>query len=235
VPLLPVVASAERPPEHVADRAQEHGLARNPPENCRHRRGVRFLSAGGLISIILECAVVPRFRFSRFRPDAFCLTVGVAGQRRVPFGVFRCFYKFLNDTQKIAFEESLNRLHFMVTIIAVVRQWCGFMAWEQKLVSKMLERYFGPEYLSGFTGLLSERHRSFVINIFKAVPDPVTPSVPFCRWLISSPHKLPRSERGLGVPLIMFEKRMKTASGASKLRSIAGGRSVALQPRNAAM
>jgi len=68
-------------------------------------------------------------------------------------------YKYLMNTQKIAFEESLNRLHFMVTIIAVFDMVRVFMAWEQKLVSKMLELYFGPEFEWLYRTVGPERHR----------------------------------------------------------------------------
>jgi hypothetical protein len=42
-----------------------------------------------------------------------------------------------------------------------------FMAWEQKLVSKMLELYFGPEF-EWLTGLFALSVIVFAINIFKS-------------------------------------------------------------------
>jgi hypothetical protein len=62
-----------------------------------------------------------------------------------PFAIFVMLYKYLMDAHKIAFEESLNRIHFSVTIIAVFDLVRVFMAWEQALVSKTAALYLGPE------------------------------------------------------------------------------------------
>jgi hypothetical protein len=165
VPLLPVVPSAKRTPEHVSDLSPKNmGWPKSPVK--LFGIGAAFFGGGGLVSIILN---VP----------SFPIPVPISGQMHflpygvlwlvaaVAFGVFALLYKILMDTQKIVFEESLNRIHFSVTIIAVFDMVRVFMAWEQKSVSKMLELYFGPEF-EGLTGLFVLSAVVFVINIFKS-------------------------------------------------------------------
>ena len=165
VPLLPVVPSAKTTPEHVPDASRKKtGWPKSPVK--LFGIGAAFFAGGGLISIILNVPSFPiPFPISgqmHFLPFGALWLVAA-----VPFGVFALLYKFLMDAQKIAFEESLNRLHFIVTIIAVFDMVRVFMAWEQKLGSKMLELYFGPEF-EWLTGLFVLSAIVFVINIFKS-------------------------------------------------------------------
>ena len=165
VPVLPVVPSAKRTPEHVPDASPKNmGWPKSPAK--LFTIGAAFFASGGIVSLILN---VP----------SFPIPVPISGQMHympygllwlvaaVPFGLFALLYKFLKDTQKIVFEESLNRIHFVVTMIAVFDMVRVFMAWEQKLVSKMLELYFGPEF-EWLTGLFVLSIIVFVINIFKS-------------------------------------------------------------------
>jgi len=165
VPVLPVVPSAKRTPEHVPDAGPKNmGWPKSPAK--LFGIGAAFFAGGGLVSLILNM-------------PSFPIPVPISGQMHflpygvlwliaaVPFGVFALLYKFLRDTQRIVFEESLNRIHFVVTIIAVFDMVRVFMAWEQKLVSKMLELYFGPEF-EWLTGLFVLSVIVFVINVFKS-------------------------------------------------------------------
>lgn len=165
VPLLPVVPSAKTTPERVADPGPKNGGWPKSPVKL-FGIGAAFFACGGLISIILNVpsfpVPVPISGQMHFLPYGVLWLVAA-----VPFGVFALLYKFLMDAQKIAFEESLNRLHFIVTIIAVFDMVRVFMAWEQKLISKMLELYFGPEF-EWLTGLFVLSAIVFVINIFKS-------------------------------------------------------------------
>jgi hypothetical protein len=84
----------------------------------------------------------------------------------IPFAIFAMLYKFLMDAQGMVFQDSMNRIHFVVTIIAIFDMVRVFMAWEQALVSKMAALYFGPEFqwlavLFAFSGTV------FVANILK--------------------------------------------------------------------
>jgi len=165
VPVLPVVPSAKQTPEHVADDGPKNmGWPKSPVK--LFGIGAAFFAGGGLISVILN---VPSFAIPvpisgqmHFLPYG-CLWLTAA----VPFGLFALLYKFLRDAQKLVFEESLNRIHFVVTIIAVFDLVRVFMAWEQALVSKMAAFYFGPEF-EWLTGLFVLSAVVFVINIFKS-------------------------------------------------------------------
>jgi hypothetical protein len=165
VPILPVVPSAKATPEHVRDASPKNmGWPKSPAK--LFGIGAGFFAGGGIVSVILN---VPSFLIPfpisgqmHFLPYGVLWLVAA-----VPFGVFALLYKYLMDAQKIVFEESLNRLHFIVTIIAVFDMVRVFMAWEQKLVSKMLELYFGPEF-EWLTGLFVLSIIVFIINIFKS-------------------------------------------------------------------
>jgi hypothetical protein len=100
-----------------------------------------------------------------------CLWLAAAA----PFGMFAMLYKFLMDAQDLAFEDSLNRIHFVLTIIAVIDLVRVFGAWQQTLVSKMAALYFGPEFewlivLFGLSGVVFaiNAYRSYRRNIIRA-------------------------------------------------------------------
>ena len=165
VPVLPVVPSAKRTPEHIPDAGPKNmGWPKSPAK--LFGIGAAFFAGGGLVSLILNMPSfpipVPISGQMHFLPYGILWLVAA-----VPFGAFALLYKFLMDAQKIVFEESLNRIHFVVTIIAVFDMVRVFMAWEQKLGSKMLELYFGPEF-EWLTGLFLLSVIVFVINVFKS-------------------------------------------------------------------
>jgi hypothetical protein len=145
VPLLPVVPSAKSTPEHISDAGPKNmGWPKSPVK--LFGIGAVFFAGGGIVFVLLNVPAypipVPMFGKMHFLPYGY-LWLAAA----VPFGVFAMLYKYLMDAQKIVFEDSLSRIHFVVTIIAVFDLVRVFMAWEQTLVSKMAELYFGPEFL----------------------------------------------------------------------------------------
>jgi hypothetical protein len=84
----------------------------------------------------------------------------------VPFAIFAMLYKFLIDSYELPFEESMNRIHFTVTLIAVLDMVRVFAAWQQAMVSKLAAFFFGPEFawlyvLFGFSALV------FAISAFR--------------------------------------------------------------------
>ncbi len=165
VPLLPVVPSAKATPEHVPDASPKNmGWPKSPVK--LFGIGAAFFAGGGIVSVILNVPSypipVPISGQMHFLPYGLLWLVAA-----VPFGIFALLYKYLMDAQKIVFEESLNRIHFVVTIIAVFDLVRVFMAWEQTLVSKMAAFYFGPEF-EGLSGLFILSAVVFVINIFKS-------------------------------------------------------------------
>ena len=72
-------------------------------------------------------------------------------------------YKFLMDGCDLLFEESLNRIHFVVTIIVVLDLVRVFMAWEQWMGTKFATFYYGSEiqWLAVLCGLSAV---VFVVN-----------------------------------------------------------------------
>ena len=128
--------------------------------------GAAAFAAAGIISIILG---VPSFKIPLplaghvyFLPIG-CLWLAAAA----PFGVFALLYKFMVETHHLVFEESLNRMHFVVTIFAVLDMVRVFMSWQQAMVSKLAELYFGPEFqwLAMFFGLSAA---VFAINAYRS-------------------------------------------------------------------
>jgi hypothetical protein len=92
-----------------------------------------------------------------------CLWLAAAA----PFAIFAMLYKFLMDAHDLVFEESLNRIHFVVTIVTVLDLVRVFMSWEQAMASKLAALYFGPEtewlaVLFGLCGVV------FAINAYRS-------------------------------------------------------------------
>jgi hypothetical protein len=107
--------------------------------------GAGFFAAGGLISIVLN---FPSFQFPvpwsgeiHFLPFGLLWLAGA-----VPFAIFAMLYQFFIDSYRLAFEDSMNRLHFVVTIIAVIDMVHTFSAWQQAMTSKFQAFFFPPQY-----------------------------------------------------------------------------------------
>ncbi len=143
VPLLPVVPDAKTTPEHVPDdSATNMGWPKSPVK--LFGIGAAVFAAGGLISLILN---VPSFKVPvpwsgqvHFLPFGFLWLAAAA-----PFAIYAMMYKFLMDGYDLVFEESLNRIHFVVTIIVVLDLVRVFMAWEQWMGTKFATFYYGSE------------------------------------------------------------------------------------------
>jgi hypothetical protein len=173
VPLLPVVPSAKTTPERVPDdSAKNMGWPKSPAK--LFGIGAAVFAGGGIVSLILN---VPSFKFPvpwsgqlHFLPFGILWLAAAA-----PFGIFALLYKFLMDAQDLVFEDSLNRIHFVTTIIAVIDLVRVFAGWEQTTVSKLAALYFGPEiqWLAVLFGLSAvvfaiNAIRSYRRNIIRA-------------------------------------------------------------------
>jgi hypothetical protein len=107
--------------------------------------GAAVFAAGGIISLILD---VPSFKFPvpwsgelHFVPFGFLWLAAAA-----PFAIFAMLYMFLMDAYDLVFEESLNRIHFVVTIITVLDLVRVFMAREQWMGTKFAMFFYGAEF-----------------------------------------------------------------------------------------
>jgi len=165
VPFLPVVPDAKTTPEHVTDdSAKDLGWPKSPAK--LFGIGATVFAVGGLISLILD---MPSFKIPvpwsgqmHFLPFGCLWLAGAA-----PFAIFSMLYKFLMDGQDLVFEEALNRIHFVVTIIAILDLVRVFMAWQQAMASKLAALYFGPEiqWLAVLFGLSAV---VFAINAYRS-------------------------------------------------------------------
>jgi hypothetical protein len=165
VPVLPVVPSAKTTPEHVRDDSLKNvGWPRSPVK--LFGIGAAFFAGGGIISIILNVpsysVPVPWSGQMHFLPYGLLWLLTA-----VPFAMFALLYKYLMDAHRIVFEESLNRIHFSVTMVAVFDLVRVFMAWQQAMVSKMLELYFGSE-IGGLLVLFGFSAVVFAINVYRS-------------------------------------------------------------------
>jgi len=144
VPFLPVVPRAKTTPGRIADdSAKNMGCPKSPAKLFGIAAAV--FGAGGIVSLILNVPSypipVPWSGQVHFLPFGYMWLAAAA-----PFALFAMLYKFLMDDQRLVFEESLNRIHFVVTIIAILDVVRVFMSWQQAMVSKLAELYFGPEF-----------------------------------------------------------------------------------------
>jgi len=165
LPVLPVVPSAKRTPEHVPDpRPKSMGWPKSPAK--LFGIGASFFAGGGLISIILG---IPSFPIPLpFGGQMHFIPYGALWlAAAAPFGIFALLYWYLSSAQRIVFEESLNRAHFLVTIVATFDLVRVFMAWEETLVSKMAALYFGPEF-QWLTVLYVASAVVFTINAYRS-------------------------------------------------------------------
>ena len=165
VPFLPVVPDAKTTPEHVTDdSAKDLGWPKSPAK--LFGIGAAVFAVGGLISLILDMPSlkipVPWSGQMHFLPFG-CLWLAAAA----PFAIFAMLYKFLMDGQGLVFGEALNRIHFVVTIIAILDLVRVFMAWQQAMASKLAALYFGPEiqWLAVLFGLSAV---VFAINAYRS-------------------------------------------------------------------
>src|SRR5260370_3950726 len=139
--VVPVTAKV---PDSMGDASvKDFGWPRTPEK--LFGIGAAFFAAGGILSIVLHW---PAYRIPvpwpgqvHFVPYGYLWLAAAA-----PFAIFAMLYKSLIDSDNLIFEESLTRIHFVVTIIAVFDMVRVFMAWEQAMVSKTAELFFGPQF-----------------------------------------------------------------------------------------
>jgi hypothetical protein len=92
-----------------------------------------------------------------------CLWLAAAA----PFAIFTMLYKYLMDAHDLVFEESLNRTHFVVTVIAVLDLVRVFMVWAQWAGSKFATSYYGAEF-QWLAVLLALSAVIFAINAYRS-------------------------------------------------------------------
>jgi hypothetical protein len=109
--------------------------------------GAAMFVFGGLISLALHAPAskIPvlwsgQVHFVSF----FYLWMAAAA----PFAIFAMLYKYLIDVHHLPFAESMNRIHFVVTIIAVLDLVRVFVSWEEALVSKSVALLFGSQFVT---------------------------------------------------------------------------------------
>ena len=84
-----------------------------------------------------------------------------------PFGFFAMLYKYLMDAHDLEFEDSLNRLHFVVNIIAVLDLVRVFMAWQQWMGTRFATFFYGSE-IRWLVSLLGLSAVVFAVNVYRS-------------------------------------------------------------------
>jgi hypothetical protein len=165
VPVLPVAGVPKKPAIRLGDEGVKNlGWPKSAVK--LFGIGAGFFAGGGIVSLILN---FPAFKFPvPWSGQLYFMPIGLLWlAAAVPFGIFAMLYKLLIDSYDLPFEESMNRIHFAVTIIAVLDMVRVFGAWQQAMVSQLAAFYFGPEFewlyvLFGLTTLV------FAINAFRS-------------------------------------------------------------------
>jgi hypothetical protein len=144
VPVLPVVGAAKSVPARLGDESVKNlGWPKSPVK--LFGIGAGFFGAGGIVSLVLN---FPTFKFPvPWSGQLYFMPIGLLwAAAAVPFAIFALLYKILIDSYELPFEESMNRIHFTVTLIAVLDMVRVFGAWQQAMVSRLAALYFGPEF-----------------------------------------------------------------------------------------
>ncbi|HYL82778.1 MAG TPA: hypothetical protein VE263_00970 [Candidatus Angelobacter sp.] len=165
VPVLPVVGAKPRPAEGLRDeRVKDLGWPKSPVK--LFTIGAGFFAIGGLVSLILS---FPSFKFPvPWSGEMHFLPFGLLWMAcAVPFVIFAMLYQFFGDSYGLAFEDSMNRIHFFVTIVAALVMVRFFSDWQQAMVSKSWAFYFTPQF-GWLYLLLSLSALVFAINAFRS-------------------------------------------------------------------
>jgi hypothetical protein len=165
VPLLPVVPTAKTTPQPVRDDSPKNmGWPKSPDK--LFGIGAAVFAAGGLVSLILN---MPSFKVGvpwsgqlHFFPIGLLWLAAAA-----PFAIFAMLYKYLMDAHNLVFEESMDRIHFVVTIIAVLDLVRVFMVWAAWTGTKFETFYYGSEF-QWLTVLFGLSAVVFAINAFRS-------------------------------------------------------------------
>jgi hypothetical protein len=143
VPFLPVVPTAKTTPERVRDDSPKNmGWPKTPDK--LFGIGAAAFAAGGVISLILN---MPSYKVGvPWSGELHFLPMGLLWMAAAaPFALFAMLYKYLMDAHNLVFKESMNRIHFVVTIIAVLDLVRVFMVWAWWTGSKFAD-FFGTEF-----------------------------------------------------------------------------------------
>ena len=107
--------------------------------------GAGFFAAGGLISVVLNS---PSFKFPvPWSGELHLLPFGLLWMAcAVPFAIFAMLYQFFIDSYRLAFEDSMTRIHFVLNIVIVFVVVRDFGDWQQAMVSKSWAFYFTPQF-----------------------------------------------------------------------------------------
>ena len=165
LPFLPVVPIVKTPSERVRDDSSKNlGWPKSPVKVFGI--GAAVFAAGGVVSLILN---IPSFKVGvPWSGELHFLPIGLLWlAAAAPFAFFAMLYKYLMDAHDLVFEESMNRIQFVVTIIAVFDLVRVFTVWAQWTGSKFAEFYFGDEFtwvavLFGLSAMV------FAINAYRS-------------------------------------------------------------------
>jgi len=107
--------------------------------------GAGFFAAGGIASLVTN---FPSFKFPvPWSGEMHFLPFGLLWfAAAVPFAIFAMLYQVFIDSYGLVFEDSMSRLHFGVTIIAVLVMVRFFGDWQQSMVSKTWAFFFAPQF-----------------------------------------------------------------------------------------
>lgn len=144
VPVLPVVGAKPRTAQDLGDENVKNlGWPKSPAK--LFGIGAGFFAAGGVLSLIFN---FPAFKFPiPWSGEMHFLPIGLLWLAcAAPFAIFAILYASLADSYELPFEDSMNRIHFAVTIIAVLNMVRVFAAWQQAMVSKWAAFFFGPQF-----------------------------------------------------------------------------------------
>jgi hypothetical protein len=166
IPLFPVARAAKTTPAPVPDdSAKNMGWPKSPAK--LFAIGAAVFAAGGIVSLILD---VPSFKFPvpwsgqlHFLPYGILWLAAAA-----PFAIFAMLYKFLMDAHDLIFEDSLNRVHFVVTIIAVLDLVRVFAGWQQWMGTKFGAFYFRDTEIQWLAVLFGLSAVVFAINAIRS-------------------------------------------------------------------
>jgi hypothetical protein len=130
--------------------------------------GAGVLTGGGVLSIAVNIPAmklpVP-FAGQVYLMPVGCLWLIVA----VPFIIYAWLYKRLMDIYRIEFDQSMNRVHFLVTVIAVVLFIKAFMNWQETLVSPLAALYLTPD-LEWLAAPFILGAIVFMLNVYRSFP-----------------------------------------------------------------
>ena len=106
--------------------------------------GAGLLAAGGVVSIVFNFPAmklpVPFAGQVYFLPFG-CLWMLTA----LPFAIYSRLYERLMSAYRIEFDQSMTRIHFLVTSVAVVILIKDFESWQRALASPMAAPYLTPD------------------------------------------------------------------------------------------